>query len=879
MRIMKKNVLLIAVLFGIIMSGCSEDIAKDIFGERTPVEISAKVTSQKSGLTRAVANLNTDAGFTLSSTAAYNKVCVNIDGDEYVYSITAEEGETVGTSLERDGTKPYFPIGETSVSVSARYPDYEDDITTSGSTTYFTIQEDQTTQDAYLRSDLMTATATATRTLQSNGSWSVMEAELEFQHQMAKLVMNVSTEDENILKVKKVVVNSVKPRVPLTGDDYTVGEATTVGDDTYDVVAVDEDEGVISCESAVIIPAQTFIGAFVTVTVDFKNPYNNDESEDYDLIYYFSGTGKSMVANTVYTMNIIVGIDNILLHDGEANENKVDISEWNDANSTTINIFPTVVHTSLRMEGSITLNITTPKVYTGSSITLTTDELIVKNGEDAILVIDEDYVATYENNLEAGTATVTVVGFRQYSGTLSATFEISKRSFANVDIAPIASETYDGFVHRPMVSITEEVEGHTKTLFLDTDFTLSYPDDLIHAGTKTITITPINNYENYTDDPITVNFEIAKAEGEFTLADNAVRFYVPKDRTQTYTNQITIVRGDDNVTITGTPNSGTVRVGAGGVVTMAPTSYGSSTQTVTINVTSQNYTYTSKTFTLTMKSGPILPLMYVAPFNLGMPANGKPVMAENNWMVSSAKYAANEEYYGTNDYNFEYVRKNGLTKDGIHYHIPSINEWYSIISTAGGINWVTEVTNKTNISDEDVRFRMTNTNLTSDAAHNGANSYTYGVSGTSSWKSDYYSDGNGTAYALRFKGSEYCCAYRYDDMVTDDNNISLTGNSYGKISTVIRVIYLGNPTSANITSIRSLNWDTESDYTISLPACGYSGFGGETGHSAFGNENRSVYRTAADNISVSLRSQEGGYVTTLSDEGGGFSVRLFRDAY
>ena len=878
---MNRLKILLLIFSGLLLLSCTEDVARDLFGEWTPVEISAKVKSQESELTRAATNLNTDAGFTLSSTDAYNKVCVNIDGDEYVYSITAEEGETVGTSLERDGTKPYFPIGETSVSVSARYPDYEDDITTSGSTTYFTIQQDQTTQDAYLRSDLMTATATATRTLQSNGTWSVTEAELEFQHQMAKLVMNVSTEDENIMKVKKVVVNSVKPRVPLTGNSYTVGEATTVGDDTYDVVAVDEDEGQSSCESAVIIPAQTFLGTFVTVTVDFKDPYGNGEWEDYDLTYAFSGTGKTLLANTVYTMNIVVGIDNIVLHDGTKTNNKVDISEWNDANSTTINIFPTVVHTSLRMEGSIELHITTPKVYTGHSITLSTSELVVKNGEGATLVIDQDYVATYENNLEAGTATVTVVGFRQYSGTLSATFPIGKRSFDNVTIADISPETYDGFVHRPAVSITEEVEGELKTLFLDTDFTLTYPEDLTTAGTKTITITPINNYAG---DAQTKTFVIEKAVGEFTLADNSVRFYVPTNRTQTYTNQVTIIRGDEDVTITGTPNSGTVRVGSGGVVTMAPTSNGNTTQTVTINVTSQNYTYASKTFSLNMKSGPILPIWYVAPTNVGaLDGSGNHALAENNWTSFSAYYSWNQEVFGK--YNTYSLKKNGITKDGVHYHFPSYYEWLSIVGD--GISWST--TASTNNSDADVKFGVT----TSKTSQSDDTDYTYHSPSTSSWKSDYKmvqnADGSVTYYGHRFKGTEYCCAYRYDRILTDNSNASLTGNSYGSVSLVIRVIYLGLSSSTNINNIQSLDWANGADFIVSLPQCSLQQFGDDPGtlfysdllHYGWHGRYYSSTKYSSDyyrylyvdqNGAMSYTPTGGSYALTY-----GYSIRLFRD--
>ncbi len=42
----------------------------------------------------------------------------------------------------------------------------------------------------------------------------------------------------------------------------------------------------------------------------------------------------------------------------------------------------------------------------------------------SLLKVDEDYTATYSNNTEAGTATVTVEGVNEYCGTKTATFQI-----------------------------------------------------------------------------------------------------------------------------------------------------------------------------------------------------------------------------------------------------------------------------------------------------------------------------------------------------------------------------------------------------------------------------------------------------------------------
>ena len=64
----------------------------------------------------------------------------------------------------------------------------------------------------------------------------------------------------------------------------------------------------------------------------------------------------------------------------------------------------------------------TSKAYTGNAIT---QELVVKIG-DTILEKDIDYTIAYSNNINAGTATVTITGKGNYTGTVSKNFTINK---------------------------------------------------------------------------------------------------------------------------------------------------------------------------------------------------------------------------------------------------------------------------------------------------------------------------------------------------------------------------------------------------------------------------------------------------------------------
>jgi Leucine-rich repeat (LRR) protein len=80
-----------------------------------------------------------------------------------------------------------------------------------------------------------------------------------------------------------------------------------------------------------------------------------------------------------------------------------------------INVVP-----SITPVGSLTVAPIPAQVYTGSAIRPAPE---VKNGSTT-LVAGTDYTVTYANNINIGTATVTITGLNGYSGTLSATFAI-----------------------------------------------------------------------------------------------------------------------------------------------------------------------------------------------------------------------------------------------------------------------------------------------------------------------------------------------------------------------------------------------------------------------------------------------------------------------
>ena len=126
-------------------------------------------------------------------------------------------------------------------------------------------------------------------------------------------------------------------------------------------------------------------------------------------------------------------------------------------------------------------------VYTGVAFT---PELSIKDG-NRLLVKNIDYTLTYQNNINVGVATVSIMGKGNYQGTTSVTFQITPKSINTVGINPIADQIYRGNPIMPDVSIKDG----NRPLVKEVDYTLAYSNN-INVGGATITITGKGNYKD-----------------------------------------------------------------------------------------------------------------------------------------------------------------------------------------------------------------------------------------------------------------------------------------------------------------------------------------------------------------------------------------------
>lgn len=144
---------------------------------------------------------------------------------------------------------------------------------------------------------------------------------------------------------------------------------------------------------------------------------------------------------------------------------------------------------------SVTINDPTDKTYTGSPCV---QGVSVKDSE-AKLTFD-DISVTYENNINVGTATIIYTGKNNYTGEIRKNFKITEASITDDMIANIPSVTYDTKAHTPEVTVT--FNGSKLT---DADYTVSYSEDCINAGTVTVTVTGKGNFTGTASKTFTIN--------------------------------------------------------------------------------------------------------------------------------------------------------------------------------------------------------------------------------------------------------------------------------------------------------------------------------------------------------------------------------------
>ncbi len=174
-------------------------------------------------------------------------------------------------------------------------------------------------------------------------------------------------------------------------------------------------------------------------------------------------------------------------------------------------------------------------VYTGSAII--PDITISQNGK--ALTKSTHYTVSCTNNINVGTATLTITGKGGFTGSLSATFKIKAKSISSIPVTPVGQIVYTGSAIKPVLTLKDG----NRTLKEGTDYTVVYANN-VEIGTATITITGKGNYTGTT----VIEFEIVD-KPTYTITVGSVR-------NGTVTVSKSSAKAGEIITVTAVPNSG-----------------------------------------------------------------------------------------------------------------------------------------------------------------------------------------------------------------------------------------------------------------------------------------------------------------------------------
>ena len=139
------------------------------------------------------------------------------------------------------------------------------------------------------------------------------------------------------------------------------------------------------------------------------------------------------------------------------------------------------------------------QTYTGSP--LTPAPTVTWN--ETTLVPSTNYKVAYSGNTNAGSATVTITGKGNFTGTNQTTFAISPASISGASVAAVADQAYTGSALTPSLAVT----WNGKTLKSGTAYTAIYSNN-VSLGTATVNITGINNFAG----SVTTTFAVVPAK-------------------------------------------------------------------------------------------------------------------------------------------------------------------------------------------------------------------------------------------------------------------------------------------------------------------------------------------------------------------------------
>ncbi len=351
---------------------------------------------------------------------------------------------------------------------------------------------------------------------------------------------------------------------------YTGSAITPVVTMKYDTITM-----VLGTDYTVVYANNTNVGT-ATITVTGTGNYSGEITKTFTItekeitLDMLSGINESYTyTGSAITPSVVMKYDEVVMvKDTDytvAYTNNTDVGTATITVTGTGNYSGKITKTFGITEKEITLDmlsgVESNYVYTGSAIT----PVVTMKYDEVVMVKDTDYTVAYTNNTNVGTATITISGTGNYSGSIEKTFTITEKTLEETMLSGVnESYTYTGSAITPVVTMT----FNSVAMTLDTDYTVAYTGNT-DVGTATITISGTGNYSG----SITKTFAITEKALEETMLSGINESYtytgsaitpsvvmkfgevamtLDTDYTVTYTNNTNV--GTATITITGNGN-------------------------------------------------------------------------------------------------------------------------------------------------------------------------------------------------------------------------------------------------------------------------------------------------------------------------------------
>ena len=396
---------------------------KTYTGSAITPEVEVKDTARNTVLTK-----NTDYTISYKNNVNAGTATITITGKGNYTGTVEKTFKINGDENPIKVTNKTVYTGST-VDLSTLVSDAQGDVTfsikTNGTTTASTLSGSKLTAGAMSATDDKDQTVVITAKAAGNGNYNPGNKEITItvQKYTATLTWNSTTPNSIIYGTTgKTATATVKVTEGTAGKvTYTSG--------TTDVLEIDANTGALTTKkvgsseiTAKMARTSTVKEASVkkTITVTAKKieiptgktlTYNGSEQTGVDSKagYNLSGTVKATIAGTYNATASLADTNN---------------TQWSDGSTSAKNISWKI--NAKNLSGNVTISNIADQTYTRSAIT--PQPTVTDTARNKALTNNSDYTLSYKDNTTVGTATITITGKGNYTGTVEKTFKIVKAS-------------------------------------------------------------------------------------------------------------------------------------------------------------------------------------------------------------------------------------------------------------------------------------------------------------------------------------------------------------------------------------------------------------------------------------------------------------------